>query len=157
MKKNITIILLLVLIPVVFSCASGAKAMSNVTFNDLQDKDWYLAEVKKMSASISIDRTDISKRIYTIRFKTARLFGTGADNAFFARYTTGKNNALSIGRVASTRAAPLFEMKDFTEYEYFQHLERVDRWDFRNGNLELHTYDENRAGVILIFTTNLNP
>jgi len=151
MKKIIIYFLLIALVPAVFSCASGNKAAGNVTFSELQDRDWYLAEVNKTPASISIDRTGVSRRIYTIRFQTARVSGAGADNAFFARYTTGKNNAISIEVIANTDLAALYEMKDFTEREYFQHLERTDRWDFRDGKLELHTYDENRAEVILIF------
>ena len=143
---------LLVIIPAVFSCASGNKAVSNETFSEFQDRHWYLTEVKKMSAVISIDRSDISMTIYTVRFLTDRLFGAAADNSYFARYTTGENHALSIGRIASSRVAPLYEMKDFTEYEYFQLLERVDRWEFRDGKLELHTYDENRAEVTLIYS-----
>ena len=152
MKKVMIKIFLLILLPAVFSYASGNKAVGKVTFSDIQDRDWHLAEVKKMSASVSIDRTDIPREIYTIRFKTSRLFGAGAGNAYFSSYTAGKNNAISIGRIASTRAVALYEMKYFTEYEYFQHLERVDRWDLRDGKLELRAYDENYIEVMLIFT-----
>jgi hypothetical protein len=46
---------------------------------------------------------------------------------------------------------PLFEMDNFRESEFFQHLERVYRWEFHDWKLILHTQDENGTEVILEF------
>jgi hypothetical protein len=150
-KKNIIKLFLLIFIPVTFSCVGGVKASSNVTFTEIQDRQWNLAEVRNGSVTISIDRTNVPRMIYTIKFEKNRVIGTGAKNSYSARYIAGENHALVIGSIASDRAAPMFEMEDFSEHEYFLHLERVYRWGFRNGKLELHTYDENRNVVILVF------
>jgi heat shock protein HslJ len=151
MKKTIVIISFLFFIPAIFSGASGNMDASNTAFSELLDRKWLLAEVKNGSDVISIVRDGVPKEIYTLVLQTSRLVGSGAGNNFFASYTVSENYAISIGRIASTRAMPIFEMKEFTEYEYFLHLEKADRWTLRNGKLELHTYDKNRAEVILIF------
>ena len=150
-KKTMITIFALIFIPAVFSYAGGNRVAGNVPFSEVQDRLWNLTEVKNGSAVISIDRTNVTRDFYTIKFQTGRLIGTGADNSYFASYKAGEDNALSIGRISSSRAAPLFEMKNFTEREYFMCLEKVNRWDFRDGKLELHTYDKNGEGIILIF------
>ena len=151
-KKNLLLIALLICIPAVFSYADNNRAAGNVNFIEVQDRLWNLAEVRNGSGVISIDRTNVSRDIYTVKFQTGRLTGAGASNSCRAPYTAGEDNALSIGKIAGTRAAPLYEMKNFTEREYFMCLEKVNRWDLRNGKMELHTYDKNGDRVILIFS-----
>ena len=152
MKKNLPLIALLVCIPAVFSYANGSRIAGNVTFSEVQDKVWSLAEVKNESAVISIERPSAMKIIYTVKFQNGRLIGTGADNSCFSSYTAGEDKALSIGKIISSRMAALYEMRTFTERDYFLSLEKIDRWDLREGKLELHTYDKNGMRVILIFT-----
>jgi heat shock protein HslJ len=152
MKKTIVIISFLFFIPAIFVGASGRSMdPSSTAFSELQNRKWLLAEVKNGPDVISIIRDGVPKEIYTLVIQTDRLVGSGGGNNFFASYTVGENYAISIGRIASTRMMPIFEMKEFTEYDYFLHLERADRWTLRNGKLELHTYDKNRAEIILIF------
>jgi len=150
-KTTMVLISLLTFIPASFSYAKGVKEVNDVTFSEVQGRYWDLTEVKNISASISIDRTNVPIDIYTIKFEAKRLNGAGAVNFYYAYYTIDGNNCLSIGRVACTRVGTLYEMKDFTEYKYFQHLERVNRWNLQEGKLELYTYDENGDEVILIF------
>ena len=144
-----TMITLLLCIPAVFSYASGNT--DNVTFSKVQNRLWKLEEVINGAAVISIERANAPKDIYTIRFQAGRLIGAGADNSYFTSYAIGKKHSLSIGKIGGSRVDPLYEMKNFTEHEYFQCLEKADRWDFRNKKLELHTYDKNGAEIILLF------
>jgi heat shock protein HslJ len=150
-KKNLLLIALFVCIPV-FSYANGNRVADKVSFSEVQDKIWNLMEVKNGAAVISIDRTNGSKAIYNVKFQNGRLIGTGADNSCFSSYTIGEDNAISIGKIISSRVAPLFEMRNFTEREYFLCLEKTDRWDLRDGKLELHTYDKNGVRIILSFS-----
>jgi len=152
MNKNLPLILLLIFIPSVFSYANGSRVADKVSFSEVQDKVWSLMEVKNGAAVISIDRTSASKVIYTVKFQNGRLIGTGADNSCFSSYTAGEDKALSIGKIVSSRMAALFEMRTFTERDYFLSLEKTDRWDLRDGKLELHTYDKNSVRIILIFS-----
>jgi len=150
-KKNLLLIALFICIPV-FSYANGNRVAGKVSFNEAEDKIWNLMEVKNGAAVLSIDRTNGSKSIYNIKFQKGRLIGTGADNSCFSSYTVGEDNAISIEKIISSRVVPLFEMRTFTEREYFLSLEKVDRWTLIDGKLELHTYDKNNVRIILIFT-----
>ena len=126
--------------------------VNDTDFSEVLGRHWNLAEVKNKSATINIDRTRAPTDIYTIKFEPTHLTGTGAVNFYSASYTARENHRLSIVGVARIRDDTLYEMEDFTEYEYFRHLERVKRWDLHDGKLELHTYDEDKTRVILIFT-----
>jgi len=125
---------------------------NNTIFSEVQGRHWNLTEVKKMSATINIDRTKAPIDRYTIKFESAHLTGAGAVNFYSASYVARQNHTLSILKFGRIRDDTLYEMEDFTEYEYFRHLKRVNLWDLHDGKLELHTYDENKARVILIFT-----
>ena len=125
--------------------------VNNTNFTDVQGRRWNLAEVKNKSATINIDRTKAPTDIYSIKFESAHLTGTGAVNFYSASYAARENQRLSIVGVSRVRDETLYEMEDFTEYEYLRHLQRVKSWYLRDGILELHTYDEEGAGVILIF------
>ena len=124
---------------------------NNINFSEIQGRRWNLAEVKNKSATININRDKAPTDIYTIKFESAHLTGTGAVNFFSASYAARENHTLSILGIARIRDDTLYEMEDFTEYEYFRHLQRAKQWYLRDGKLELHTYEENGTGTILIF------
>jgi hypothetical protein len=146
----------LFLVPAFFSFANGNSVndisiTDDVPFSRVQRIDWNLAEVKSGSATIIIDRAKAQREIYSIRFQEDRIRGRGADNLYFAPYTVGANNSLSILRIASTYMNPVFEVENYGEYEYFRHLERVYRWEFHEWKLKLYTCDENNEEAILEF------
>jgi len=149
-KKTILKIALL-LVPVIFSFADDTSIADNVPFSRIQRIDWNLAEVKNGSGTIIIDRVKAQTEIYSIRFQEGLIRGKGANNIYSAPYTAGDNNTLSIRKIAGTYMLPLFETENFSEYEYFRHLERVHRWEFHDWKLRLYTYDENKAEAILEF------
>jgi len=150
MKKTIMIITML-LISAIFSFADDISTADNVPFSRVQRLDWNLVEVKSGSSTVVIERANAQREIYSIRFQEDRIRGRGADNIYFAPYSAGVNNSLSIKRIASTYMLPMFEMEYFSEYEYFRHLERVYRWEFHDWKLKLFTCDENNGEVILEF------
>jgi len=149
-KKTIMIFAML-LVPAIFSFADDISIAENVPFSRVQRLDWNLVEVKSGSTTVVIDRARAQREIYSIRFQEDRIRGRGADNIYFAPYSAGVNNSLSIRRIASTYMNPMFEMEYFSEHEYFRHLERVYRWEFHDWKLKLFTYDENNGEVILEF------
>jgi heat shock protein HslJ len=170
MKKTITIITMF-LIPAIFSFADDIPTtdMDVVPFSRIERIDWNLAEVRKtstavikdktdrtaeaknMSENIVIDRTKVQREIYSIRFQEGRVHGRGADNIYFAPYTADENNTLSIKKIAGTRMVPLFEMENFSEYDYFQYLEKAYRWEFHDWKLKLFTYDKDNEEAVLEF------
>ena len=149
-KKTLLKIALL-LVPVICSFADDIPTADKVPFSRIQRIDWNLAEVKTGSMTVAIDRTKAQTETYSIRFQEGRVRGRGANNLYSAPYTAGENNSLSIRMIASTYMLPLFEAENFSEYEYFRHLERVYRWEFHDWKLKLYTFDENKEEAILVF------
>jgi len=141
----------LLIVPAIFSHANDIRVANSVPFSQVQNRDWNLVQVKSGSDSVIIDRTNVQREIYSIRFEENRIRGRGADNIYSTAYTAGENNSLSIRRIAGTLMRPLFEAKNFKERDYFKHLEKVYRWEFHDWKLELHTYDDNGTAVILEF------
>jgi len=125
---------------------------NNTAFSEVMGRRWNLTEVINRSASINIDRANAPTDIFTIKFESAHLIGSGAVNFYSASYVARNNHALSIIRFARIHSDTLYEMENFTEREYFRHLQRVNRWDVRSGKLELHTCDEYGARVVLVFS-----
>jgi len=167
-KKTIMTMTLL-LIPALFSFADDIQTEDIVPFSKVERIDWNLAEIKntpktiiidrtdrtaeakKPSAAIVIDRTKAQREIYSIRFKEGRVNGRGADNLYFAPYTVGENNSISIKRIAGTRMLPLFEMGNLSENDYFRYLEKVYRWELHDQTLKLYTFDKNNEEAVLEF------
>ena len=149
--KRTIIKITMLLIPAIFLFADDIAIADNVPFSKVQRIDWNLTEVKSGSTTIIIDRDKAQREIYSIRFMEDRIRGRGAENIYFAPYTVSVNNSLSIRSIASTFMIPIFEMKNFSEYDYFRHLERVYRWEFHDWKLKLYTCDENNGKVILEF------
>jgi len=125
--------------------------VNDTDFSEVLGRHWNLTEVKNKSSSINIDRSKAPIDIYTIKFETTHLTGTGAVNFYSASYTARENHRLSIVGVARIRDDTLYEMEEFTENEFFRYLQRTNGWDLHGGKLELYTYDENGARAILIF------
>jgi heat shock protein HslJ len=148
---------ILVLLTIVFvSCAGTASARGNgMALKDMQGKEWMLLEVRKPGKTALIDRkkleTSFPGGVYTINFEEGRVSGFGAPNRYFGPYTVGSNKALSIGNLASTMMAALFEPEELKENEFFAYLSKVSRWNIQSGKLELYSADSSGAETVLIF------
>ena len=127
------------------------SADSSVNSGDITSKEWTLLELRKGSATISIERLSQMGTSFTIKFDEDRVSGVGAPNRYFSSYTRGQGNALSIRMVGASLMAPLFELETLKEHEYFGYLSNVKSWNIRDGKLELYTSDENGAQVVLVY------
>ena len=145
------------------SCASGAPAQEGSTkFSDVQDKEWFLSEIKTGGKTITIDRKKFEAEnmagYFSITFqkdKTTnenRVGGMGAPNRYFGPYTEGSNRSLTIGNLASTLMMAFKEPEGIKEYEYFQYLSKVTRWNLRDGKLELSALSSDGKEAALVFT-----
>jgi hypothetical protein len=126
--------------------------LNTPAFSEVQGRYWYLTEVRKKSSTININRTQAPLNIYTIKFEAAYLIGRGAANLFSAVYTARQNHAFSVAKFGRICGDALYEMENFTEYDYFQHLQRANRWELHDTGLNLHTYDEDGGAVVLVFS-----
>jgi heat shock protein HslJ len=136
----------------------GSGAESGANFKDVQGKEWSLLEIKSQGKTVSIDRKKLeavfANGAFTISFDEggeSRVSGIGAPNRYFGPYTVGGNNELSIGTLASTMMAALFEPEDLKEHEFFDYLSKVKRWNLNSGKLELYSSDSAGAEIVLTF------
>jgi heat shock protein HslJ len=117
---------------------------------DIQGKDWILEEVRINSATVRINRPN-NVECFTLRFDGERMGGIGHPNRYFAPYTAGEGNSLSMGLAVATLMAPLFEINGLREHEYFAYLSKVKSWDIRSGKLELTGSGENGETLVLVY------
>lgn len=134
---------------ITLSCATGAAAKGG--FADVMNKDWVLAEVRINSVVTTVDRSGDRAGDFTLHFDAERVTGTGAPNRYFSPYTAGEGSALSIGTIAGTLMAPLFEPEGLKENEYFAYLGNVTSWSTRDGKLELSSSAANGDAAVLVF------
>jgi heat shock protein HslJ len=146
----------------VLSCATSGAAegrsagnanspeTQSVPIADIQGKDWILGEVRINSATVRINRPN-NIECFTLRFDGERMGGIAHPNRYFAPYTAGEGNSLSIGLAVATQMAPLFEIDGLREHEYFAYLSKVKSWDIRNGKLELTGSGENGEALVLVY------
>jgi heat shock protein HslJ len=128
-------------------------------FTVIRDKDWNLKEVQLKSGNIIIDRNKTAELgmgiIYTLRFEVGRVGGTGAPNLFNGPYTLTDKQGITIGNMAATLMAPLFEPEGLKEQEYFSYLHNTTKWNIVDGNLELHTKGNDGAEAVLVFVPSV--
>ena len=135
----------------VFSCTGTPPASIDMT--ELFGKDWMLLEVRSSTGTVRIDRAaGGTGGIYTINFDAERISGIGAPNRYSFLYRAQTNGGLVIERGGiSTRMAPLFEMRDLSEHDYFGYISRINRFELQNGTLFLFSSTDNGAETVLIF------
>jgi heat shock protein HslJ len=144
----------------VLSCATGRTPASAATtdstenlptqISDIQGKDWILEETRINSATARIDRPN-NTECFTVRFDAERISGIGFPNRYFAPYTVGEGNSLSIGIMGSTKMASFLEIDGLKEDEYFAYLANVKSQTIRDGKLELTSSGKNGEPVVLIY------
>ena len=114
-----------------------------------------LTEIIRTGQIVNIDRQAIGMGgVFTISFQDDRVSGMGAPNRFIGPFTSNSGNVLSIGELASTLMAAIFEPEALKEHEYFAYLSQVSRWDLRQSTLELYSTNPDGIVVVLVFEEN---
>jgi hypothetical protein len=154
MKKPLRYAFYLTVLAGCIACASR-PAPSQVSFAELQGKEWRLRDIRTGSRSIVLDRRKLTDEgfadAFTLNFGDRQVNGRGAPNIYRAPCEPGQNQGLSIGNAAATLMAPLKEPEDFKEREYFAYLGNTYRWDLVQGNLELYTKTGDGKEALLVF------
>ena len=132
----------------------ACKSMPN--FSEISGKEWLLSEIRTQGGKITIDRNELknsgfSENIFSLVLDAGRVSGVGAPNRYFAPFTLGEGQSITIQNIAGTLMAPLFEPEKLKEHEFFVYLQNTSKWDLVKGQLELYTRDENRAETVLVF------
>ncbi|GHV46551.1 hypothetical protein AGMMS49546_34770 [Spirochaetia bacterium] len=148
LKKNA--VLSLTVLMLCAACAGGPQ------FTEAQGKEWKLVEIRTSPENIIFDRSTLVSDgfgdIFTLKFDGGRVQGMAAPNRYFAPYTQGKSQSLTIDRIAGTLIAPIREPEKVKEHDYFVYLQNTYRWNINNKNLELYTKSEDGREAVLVFT-----
>ena len=166
MKNTALAIFCLVFMLAVSSFHAFGLPAHEKSFNDVEGKEWILAELRSAGNIVRMDRQKLQAEdlggVYTIVFQAERdsngsresgkgqAAGMGAPNRFFGPYTTSENRSLSIGNLASTLMMAFREPDGLKEHEYFNYLSKVTRWELREEKLELYSVDGGNE-VVLVF------
>ena len=133
--------------------AGAAQGEGN--FDDVLGKEWKLVDVLIDGRSIGFSRdilaTEGFRDAFTLQFDAGRISGAAAPNRYFAPYTLGEDGAISIGIVAGTLMAPIFEPEHLREHDYLFFVQNTYRWNLAGGRLELSSRGRNDEAVKLIF------
>jgi hypothetical protein len=140
------------------SCA-GAPPFSKV-----QGKQWKLAEVWSDPAAspellrepIRFDRSKLKSEgmddIFVLTFSVSgQASGKAAPELYTASYEQGADRSLSLKQVTSVHVERDLAPERLREADYFALLERISRWDYGEGRLELYSTDSNGREVVLTF------
>ena len=151
-NKTILPAVFLLIITVMLSCAGFGSASTRYRdISEIQDRNWIIEEIIINSSPIQLNHISGEREVYVIRFGTDSISGVGAPNRYNAPYTAGERNSLSIGLIAGTLMAPLFEPEGLKEHEYFTYLSNVNSWNIIDGKLELYSTDNYGSPVVLIY------
>jgi hypothetical protein len=130
------------------------------SFSHLQEKQWKLAEVKSDSATlrdpIRFDRSKLKTEgmddIFVLTFSASgKASGKAAPKTYTASYEQGAGRSLSFKRITSVPVERDLEPERLREEDYFGFLERINRWDYNAGKLELYSANPDGQEVVLIF------
>jgi len=153
MKKQI---LFLLIVALLIGCKSTGGSISS--FKDVIGKELKLVEVQIDSTPFNriviYDRADLKKHkhdVYTLNFTNDTISGTAAPNKYSAPYTAGDNNTLTINLIRSTLMAPIVQPEKLQENDFYNYMQKVERWSAEKGKLILHSKTESGIAVRLIF------
>ena len=144
-------VLILAVLNLPIACKSAPQ------FSVVQDKDWYLVEVRHLPEDIVFNRHTLEEEgfaaIFTIRFDNTdqRVNGIGAPNNYFAPYTLADKQGITIKTIASTLMFAIHEPEKLKERDYFTYLQNTTRWSLTDGNLELYSTGEDGVEALMTF------
>ena len=127
-----------------------------VSFTEVPDKEWKLIEVYVNERNSGFSRnspaSNVTQEIYTLSFDNEFVSGTGAPNRYSAPYTAGEDRTINIQLVRATLMAPIGELSNLREYEYFGYIQNAYKWNIVNDKLEINSKLENGSEIRLVFS-----
>jgi hypothetical protein len=140
------------------SCAGGPS------FDGLRGKQWKLVEVRNIPAEspdsfrdpVRFDRAKLKTEgmddIFVLTFgSSAQANGKAAPETYTASYEQGAGQALFLSQINSSHSQRDLVPERLREAEYFALLERITRWDYSGGKLELYSTNPGGQEAVLLF------
>jgi hypothetical protein len=130
------------------------------SFSRLQEKQWKLVEVRNDPATlrdpIRFDRSKLKTEgmddIFVLTFGASGwVSGKAAPKTYTASYEQGAGRSLSLRQLTSVPVERDLAPERLREADYLGFLERINRWDYNAGKLELYSTNPDGQEVVLIF------
>ncbi|MDR1249349.1 MAG: META domain-containing protein [Treponema sp.] len=134
------------------------------SFDSLRGKQWKLVEVRNSPSEspepfrdpARFDRSKLKTEgmddIFVLTFgPSAQASGRAAPETYTASYEQGAGQALFFRQIQSSHSERDLVPERLREADYFALLEKVSRWDYRGGKLELYSADPGGREVVLLF------
>jgi heat shock protein HslJ len=160
--KKVCVVFAAVSALILAACATGGGATARsgqaapLSFDEVRGKLWALDEVVTEAGAISINRrkleADGQGDDFTLEADAERISGKGSPNRFFAPYTLGPDQEISISPIAGTLMMGLVDPEGLQEREYFNYLEQTNQWLLTGDILELYSETSEGDPVIMVFT-----
>ena len=135
------------------SCQSAPDSLSSA---GVLEKELKLIDVRINNKSIGFSRDALALEgfgeIFTLTFGSERLNGVAAPNRYFAPYSLGSNQSISVSNIAGTLMAPIREPDKLKESEFISYIENAYKWSMVKNNLELSSKGKNGSDVVLVFS-----
>jgi heat shock protein HslJ len=159
------ILVMVIVAGILASCAGGATGIDGGAAPqsglaapranaEVWGSEWKLVEIRTGARSVEYDRDQLASDgfddLFTLQFATDGLAGKAAPNRYSGPYERGDGQALRIGNVVSTLAAPMEPVK-CRESDYFAYLAKVSRWELNQGTLELYSQDADGNEAVLSY------
>jgi heat shock protein HslJ len=129
-----------------------------VTFNDIKERLWKLAELRIGAGTVTMNRQDMEAAgqgdIFILQFSDEGLNGKAAPNRYFGPYLSREGKNVSVRPIMGTRMASLspINIGGITEDEYYWYINRVVRWDIQpDGRLALFAKGSQDETYTLLF------
>jgi hypothetical protein len=140
------------------SCAGGPS------FSGLQGKQWKLVELRRDPANspesvpdpVRFDRAKLKSEgmddLFVLTFNaSAQASGKAAPDTYTASYEQGADQTLSLTQIRRNQAERDVVPERLREADYFALLERISRWDYQAGRLELYATGPDGREMALVF------
>jgi len=132
------------------------SAPATLVSSGVMDKELKLIDVRINNKSIGLNRDTLAiegfGEIFTLTFGSDRLSGVAAPNRYFAPYTLGSNQSITVSNVAGTLMAPIREPDKLKESEFLSYIENAYKWNMVKNNLELSSKGKDGGEVVLVFS-----
>jgi hypothetical protein len=90
--------------------------------------------------------------IFVLTFgSSAQASGRAAPETYTASYELGAGQALFLSQIKSSHDERDLVPERLREADYFALLEKISRWDYKGGKLELYSADPYGREVVLLF------
>jgi hypothetical protein len=142
------------------SCAGGPS------FDSIQGKQWKLVELRRDPANsqapapdpVRFDRAKLKSEgmddLFVLTFNaSAQANGKAAPETYTASWEQGANQTLSLTQIHRNQVERDVVPERLREADYFALLERISRWDYQAGRLELYATGPDGREVALVFVS----